>query len=94
MEHLFEGVGVAVRRCIHVYWRDHRMGTMYNRTDERSNDKIVYLNEYRTRMEREQRRAEEKSRRRTSVPVSASDLFNLGMAAMILVSTGMILAGM
>ena len=70
------------------------MGTMYNRIDERSNDKIVYLNEYRARMEREQRREEEKSRRRTSVPVSASDLFNLGMAAMILASTGMILAGM
>ena len=70
------------------------MGTMYNRIDERTGDKIVYLNEYRTRVEREQRKTEERSGRRTSVPVSASDLFNLGMAAMILASTGMILAGL
>ena len=69
------------------------MGTMYNRTNTRNGGKIVYLNEYRTWMEREQRKTE-KCPGRTSVPVSASDLFNLGMAAMILVSTGMILAGM
>ena len=68
------------------------MRTMYSQTDERTDSKIIYLNEYRTHVER--RDMQECPRRRTSVPMSASDLFNLGMAAMILASTGMILAGM
>ena len=94
MKHLFESIWAVVYRCTNIYWRDHRMGTVHNRSGERSVEKIIYLNEYRTRVEREQRKAEERPGRRTSVPVSSSDLFNLGMAAMILASTGMILAGM
>ena len=70
------------------------MKTMYSQNDERTDGKIVYLNEYRAHVEREQQRMEERPRRRTSVPVSSGDLFNLGMAAMILASTGMILAGL
>ena len=70
------------------------MRTMYDQTSERTSGKIVYLNEYRVRKEREQSRAEYTRSSRPTFPVCRGDLLNLGMVVMILAGTGMILSGL
>ena len=70
------------------------MRTMYDQSNERTSEKIVYLNEYRIQKERAQRSEDDIRSSRAAFPMCRGDLLNLGMVVMILAGTGMILSGL
>ena len=70
------------------------MRTMYDQSGERTNGKILYLDDYRIQPEGEECREEVSRGRRADFPMCGSDLLNLGMVVMTLAATGMILSGL